>query len=59
MIKWWGYVHVNGTLHVKRYFDMGDLREAAESDFVAFVYGTWDIDNREDAMKKLERLDNG
>ena len=26
-MKWWGYVHTNGTIQVKRYFDKQDLEE--------------------------------
>ncbi len=33
-IMWWGYEHVNGSYHAKRYFDEADLKEARESDFV-------------------------
>lgn len=56
MIQWWGYVHVNGTLHVKRYFNAKDLSEARESDFVQEVYGPWDVNSREEAEKQLQSI---
>lgn len=55
MIQWWGYVHVNGSLHVKRYFGPDDLSEARESDFVQDVYGPWQVNTREEAIEKLKR----
>ncbi len=38
VIKWWGYKHVNGSFHAKRFFDDKDLQEARESDFVEQVF---------------------
>jgi len=55
MIEWWGYVHINGTIHVKRYFGPDDLVEARESDFVQDVYGPWQVNTREEAIEKLKR----
>lgn len=52
--KWWGYRHVNGSLHVKIYFDELDIWEAQESPFVARVAGPWICENREEALKILE-----
>jgi hypothetical protein len=54
MIEWWGYVHVDGSLHVKRYFGPDDLSEARESDFVQEVYGPWKVNTREEAIEKLK-----
>jgi len=28
--KWWGYIHANGNIQVKRYFDKRDTDEAEE-----------------------------
>lgn len=36
-LLWWAYIHVNGSLHIKRYFDPRDLEEAHQSDFVSLV----------------------
>jgi len=53
---WWGYLHVNGSLQVKRYFDEIDITEAWESPFVQRVYGPWECTGREDALKHLRML---
>ena len=52
-IQWWGYVHQNETLHVKRYFDIRDLEEAYESPFVQSIHGPWMVNSREEAMARL------
>ena len=54
MNKWWGYIHVNGTIQVKRYFDKEDIEEAKISPFVARVFGAFDAKNREEAIEKIE-----
>ena len=50
MIKWWGYIHVNGSIHVKRYFSELDTDEAEDSPFVAQVIYPFKAYNREDAI---------
>jgi len=52
-LQWWGYIHTNGSFHVKRYFDPYDLREAQESSFCAEVYGPFDADSHDEALRKL------
>ena len=54
MNKWWGYLHVEGTLHVKRYFGPVDISEAQKSSFVDIMAGPWECSSREEAVKKLE-----
>lgn len=56
MIKWWAYVHVNGTFHVKRFFSYDDIAEANESSFVAQVYGPIEADSREKAVEVFESM---
>ncbi len=56
MNKWWGYLHVNGSIQVKRYFDQRDLEEAEQSDFVQFVTATFDAKDRADALQKAQEL---
>ncbi|WP_127846170.1 hypothetical protein [Psychroflexus aestuariivivens] len=34
---WWGYVHENGSIQVKRYFNDADIQDAIESPFVGKV----------------------
>lgn len=53
---WWGYVHQNGTLQAKRYFDKRDIEEAADSDFVSELYGTFEATDRQHAMIKISGM---
>ena len=53
MNKWWGYLHTNGSIQVKRYFDRRDLEEAEESPFVSSYCPPFDAENREEALKIL------
>ncbi len=52
-LQWWGYVHTSGTLHLKRYFDQRDTQEAHESPFCARVFGPWEADTHEEALRIL------
>jgi len=53
-IWWWGYLHSNGSLHVKRYFSREDIDEAVESPFVWATFGPWPCEDREDAILKCK-----
>ena len=59
MFRWWGYIHVNGSIQVKRYFDKRDLEEAWESDFVYHVYGPFDAVDRDGALITMELYRRG
>lgn len=48
--QWWGYLHTNGSVQVKRFFDQEDIVEANMSDFVEHTYGPFDADSREEAI---------
>lgn len=52
-LEWWGYLHVEGTLQVKRYFGPRDIKEAQESPFVDIVHGPFLAQDRDDALKIL------
>jgi len=55
MLEWYGYLHVMGSVHLKRYFgDRGDIDEAIESDFVVFVKGPFEAESRQEALKILK-----
>jgi len=54
--KWWGYLHIKGTINVKRFFSMRDLTEARESDFVERVVGPFNAMDRSDAQQKCRDL---
>lgn len=47
---WWGYLHINGNIQVKRFFDQLDLDEAEESPFVERVTNIFEADGREEAI---------
>ncbi len=55
MEKWWGYIHVNSQLMVKRYFDQKDIDEANESPFVERAFGPFEADDRDMAIDLLKR----
>jgi hypothetical protein len=52
MNKWWAYLHIEGTIQVKRYFSPLDIQEAQESDFVQLVMQPFAATDREDALAK-------
>lgn len=52
--KWWGYVHTNGSIQVKRYFDKRDIEEAYESPFCDIVIEPFYCDNREEAIEYVK-----
>ena len=52
-MQWWGYKHINGSIHVKRFFSQEDLTEAAESPFVDCYTRPIDAESREDAITKV------
>lgn len=56
--QWWGFVHVNGTLNVKRVLPSppeqpSDMDVARKSPFVRELYGPFPADGRDDAMAAL------
>lgn len=49
-IQWWGYVHTNGSIQVKRWMgDPRDLQEAWESPFVRTVMKPFFASGRDEA----------
>lgn len=55
-LKWYGYIHINGTLHVKRFFgDLGDVIEARSSDFVEYVFKPFEAPTRKHAIAILKQ----
>jgi hypothetical protein len=56
LLKWWGYLHENSSVHAKRVFEptiKGDLEEASESPFVLHVFEPFNAQNRADALREL------
>ena len=54
--KWWGYLHINGTNQVKRFFRITDLDDARESDVVLAVTWVVDATGRDDALRQAEEI---
>lgn len=54
--KWWGYRHTSGSIQAKRYFDIRDINEAVESDFVQQIVYPFYADNREEALAYVEQM---
>jgi hypothetical protein len=62
MLDWYGYLHVEGNIHCKRYLNelsQGDIDEAIESDSVWQVHGPFKAANRLAALKILREVFNG
>lgn len=54
--EWWGYIHENNTIQVKRYWDKQDLQDARESDFVQRVFGPFLVSGKEEAIEKIKEI---
>ena len=54
--KWWGYIHTNGNIQAKRYFEPLDIQEAIESPFVKKTYGPFDATDRDEAIFIIKNL---
>ena len=50
---WWGYLYINGSLRVKRYFNPLDLEEARRSPFTSIVVAPFKAMDRQHALKML------
>jgi len=48
---WWGYLHTNGTIQVKRHIDYKDILIAKNSDFVVRVIRPFLANDRDDAIR--------
>jgi hypothetical protein len=55
MNEWWGYLHTDGSIHAKRYFDFEDLTEATGSPFVDRVYGPFKCASSAEAVAMLRK----
>jgi len=59
-LKWWGYLHNNGTQHVRRYvgegYGVADMIDARHSPFTREVFGPFEAQNQHAAKIKLRQL---
>ena len=65
-LMWYAYLHTNGQLFVKRFFDEHDATDAEQSPFVRRVIGPFPAETREEAeagarnrFDMLDRLTRG
>ena len=54
--EWWGYLHINGSYQVKRYFDREDICEALISPFVVTASDSFLAKDREEALKIVKTI---
>lgn len=55
-IKWWGYLHQNGEVQVKRWLgDMVDCFEAEKSPFVQEVVYPFEASSRDKAIIEINK----
>jgi hypothetical protein len=59
-LMWWGYLHINGSIQVKRAFNHPslmerDFDEAIESPFVSQVFKTFEANSREEAIAHIQK----
>lgn len=53
---WYGYLHVNGTSHLKRIASTDDWEEAFASDFVRKISRPFVAQGRKAAQEKMEEI---
>lgn len=56
ILLYWGYLHQNGEVILKRYFGEEDLIEADHSPLVIKRTDTFEAETREEAARKLRIL---
>ena len=47
--RFWAYRHIDGHIHVRRFFDLADVEDAYDSDFVDDVLEPFQAKNRAEA----------
>lgn len=58
-MKWWAYLHANGSIQLKRYFDDSYKQDCNESEFVIKYTSPFEADSREDALEVVQELWGG
>lgn len=53
-LLWWGYEHIEGTIHAKRFFSYDDIDDANESSFCKKIILPFIANNREEAIKIIK-----
>ena len=55
-MKWWGYIHVDKSLILKRYYDYEDIRDAERYDFVSVIIQPFRAGSRAEALEILKPI---
>lgn len=55
-MKWWGYIHINGSVKVKTFFDNESVWDAEESPHVASVIYPFEADTEEEVAEIVKKL---
>lgn len=58
-MKFWAYIHKDGTVFTKRYFDENDIIEAQDSDFVRCVLMPIEAESIAEAAKIFRDIIDG
>lgn len=57
-LQWWGYLHSNGSIQVKRWF--GDVKDytddCKDNDFVVQVVSPFTASTREEAIQRIKDI---
>lgn len=51
--NWFGYIHVDGSIKLKKFFTELEIEEALASPFVKEAFGPWHCDSRQEAAEKM------
>lgn len=56
MIEWYTYKHINGEIHVRRYFSSLDIEECESSPFVLHTFGPYEALSHKDAVHRAQQV---
>jgi hypothetical protein len=59
LLKWYGYRHNNGTLHVRRYlgkYGDAEIEDCRASPYIREIFGPFDAQNQHSANCRLRKL---
>lgn len=54
-LEWWGYIHENGDLIIKRYLNDMQIIDALESDFVKTISGRVYAKDKKEATELIKK----
>lgn len=54
-LKFWAYIHANGKLMMKRYYDKAEIIAASESPFVREIFDVEEFNDSIEALAEFNR----